>query len=136
MDISKHNLIVHSDLSKKTHLIINMVELIFSIALSALLLYALIQIIKRVDQENKEKKQENASAPTTEKKESFCTCQGLGRETCNNPQVMQALYNTNTLTEYTDLRKFQDTSKWKNASPYDQFYVYDKKYNSCGQLMQ
>lgn len=70
------------------------------------------------------------------KKESFCTCQGMERKTCNNPQVMQALYNTNTLTEYTDLRKFQDTSCWKNAAPYDQFYQYQQKCNSCGQCGQ
>lgn len=112
-----------------------MLELVLTICISVAVLYLLIQISKcTTGQYKKDKAGVNKTA--ADKKESFCTCQGLGRKTCNNPQVMQALYNTNTLTEYTDLRKLQDTSVWKNAAPYDRFYQYNTKYNSCGQQMK
>ena len=38
-----------------------------------------------------------------DKKEQFCTCNGMKSKMCMNPQKIQALYNSGELTEFTEL---------------------------------
>jgi hypothetical protein len=57
------------------------------------------------------------------KKENFCTCRNMTSKKCPSPEVLTNLYNSNKLTEYTDLNKFQKEypTQWKNIMPDDIF---------------
>ena len=101
--------------------------IIFSVALTAIFVTIKCQssIFKKA-KETEEPVQDNTDN-TDIQKEGFCTCQDMSSETCSKPETIQLLYNKGLLTEFTDLTKFQDTSKWKVASAYDKFYKYGKK---------
>jgi len=57
--------------------------------------------------------------------ENFCSCRNMTKKICPSPQELVNLYNSNKLTEYTDLAKIQSLDPtWKQVMPDD---VYEQQ---------
>ena len=48
------------------------------------------------------------------KKDNFCVCQAMRRQSCPNPENLQDLYYSGKLTEFTDLAKYGST--WSSGN--------------------
>jgi hypothetical protein len=55
--------------------------------------------------------------------ESFCTCQGMSSKRCPDPEILQDLYNTGKLTEYSDLAGAQ-SPQWMDGGMPGSFQPY------------
>lgn len=57
--------------------------------------------------------------------ENFCGCRNMTKKICPSPQELINLYNSNKLTENTDLAKIQSLNPtWKQVMPDD---VYEQQ---------
>ena len=69
-----------------------------------------------------------SKCPVCSQKESFCACRNMTDKRCPDPNVLNQLYTSGKLTEFTDFAKIQkENPAWKTDMPYDRFLLEQNK---------
>ena len=69
-----------------------------------------------------------SKCPVCSQKESFCACRNMADKRCPDPNVLNQLYTSGKLTEFTDFAKIQkENPAWKTDMPYDRFLLEQNK---------